>query len=208
VFKKILLFGCLPLTLLAAAAVLVAFRLATWTPPPSADAAPAAPEREQSARRKIEAVQARSRQLRHRRIRPQPEPFHLPLDQEELNALLQRDRDLRQALQNAGIRDAKVEIRDGLMTLGGYTRAAGPELFVSITGQTATSPNGEVEIDIRSIQVGRLPAPPALRRMLAQRVREAARTAGRSDTSRVEGLRLEGNRLVIDGVLLPGSRSR
>jgi hypothetical protein len=199
VLKKLLLFGCLPVLLLTGGGSLIIYRMATWRPAPAERRAPPPPEQARSARAKIQAVGTRLRAARRRGRRAAPQILHLALTEPELNALLLNDPNAQRSLAEAGLTDPRLELENGLITLSGYLTQNDQEVFVSATGAVSRGADGQVALDLRSVRVGRLPAPPALHQLIADRAAEALRSVNQSSGGRLNRLAVEGKTLVIDG---------
>src|SRR5205809_6076156 len=86
------------------------YHLATWKPSAAALPPPPPPATARRARAKIEAVTRQVKRFRKAPARHQERRFHLALKEEEVNGLLTRDREVRQAVKESGLRDARVSL--------------------------------------------------------------------------------------------------
>jgi LmeA-like phospholipid-binding len=201
--RKILVFGCLLPLLLVASAGAYVYHLATWKPSPSALPPPPPPATAHSAHAKIEAVTRQVRRIRRApRQRAKPR-FHLALKEDEINGLLTRDQEVRQAVAQSGLRDARVLLNGDRVTVSGFTKAAGPEVYVSASGTVNRDAVGKLAVQVESVRVGQLAAPPALRKVIDDRVQQAVRKANRDLAARLDELRVGDGGLTVDGELRP-----
>jgi len=203
VVKKLLTIGCLFSLLLISGAGAYVYRMATWKPSPVTLPPPPPPALAHAARAKIVAVTQQLHRTRKTRWRRAESRFHLALKQDEINALLTRDQEVRKAVTESGLRDARVSLDGNHVTVSGLTKAAGPEVYVSATGTVSRDASGKLAVTVESVHVGRLPAPPALRKMIDAKVQQAVRDANRNLGVRLDQLGVEGGGLTVDGEMKP-----
>lgn len=202
--RKLFLFGCLPLLAAVGITGAALYRMATWTPPRVVRAAPPPPpEVQEEAQEQVQQIEDVAERAEHEE---EPQEFHLDLNEQQANALLITQPDVRKALRGTGLQDPEVEFDDGLVTLSGYIDLRGRDVFLSVTGAVDLNPEGQLQVDLRTVRLGELPAPPALRRIVGEKINAALRSANGRGGPRLQRLAILPGALKVEGTLPPGRR--
>ncbi len=198
--KKILLYGCLPATALLVVATGALYFLLTWAPAATVRPQAPTPEQQQRAEEKIEAT-VRSVKEGGSERQPGPADFRLELSAADLNALFFASPEAQQSLGDAGFRRPSLEIRDQRVAIHAFTRAMGRELYLTLEGQPAVTPEGGLALEVNSIRIGHLPVPARLRDQITEAAQKPLREWSTRLDAHLHRAALEGSSLVLEGVV-------
>jgi len=147
---------------------LLLFALAAWLlrPPPAPPLPPPSEmargrERIEQARRAVEHIAAAGERAEH---------VSLELKEADLNSFIATDRGARDALAEAGVTQAFVRIRDGVVELTAARQAGGLPIGATAHLRPRLTTDGRLRFEVERVTLGRTGVPIAGARQLAERL--------------------------------------